>query len=248
MLMRAGELLDLWEQGTALGPVERALALAEAGGGEIGVLRGRPYGRTNARVLALREAIAGPDLAATASCPGCGTRVEFAVGAAGLRSHSVPRDGGAVDAVQDGGAVDAGEYVVGWRPPTPDDLLEAAGAAEPGWALRRRCLAVATATGDPVDPAAAPADLLARAEAAMAEADPLAEVMVGLACPECATTFESDLDLGSFVWAEVEARARRLLQEIDTLARAYGWSEADVLGLSEHRRSAYLRLAVGGGG
>jgi hypothetical protein len=99
-----------------------------------------------------------------------------------------------------------------------------------------------------VDPAAAPADLLARAESAMAEADPLAEVMVGLSCPECGSAFESDLDLGSFVWEEVGARARRLLQEIDTLARAYGWSEADVLALSEHRRSAYLGLAVGGGG
>jgi len=238
MVMRAGQLLDLWEQGTTLGPVERALALAGAAGAEVGALRGRPYGRTNAGVLALREAMIGPDLAATASCPGCGTRVEFAVGAAGLRAQVTLRDCGAVE---------AGEYVVDWRPPTPDDLLEAASAAEPGWALRRRCLVVASAAGDPVDPAAAPADLLARAEAAMAEADPLAEVMVGLTCPECGTAFESDLDLGSFVWAEVEAHARRVLQEIDTLARAYGWTEGDVLCLSETRRSAYLRLAVAGG-
>jgi hypothetical protein len=237
MVMRAGELLDLWEQGTALGPVERALALAGAAGAEVAVLRGRPYGRTNAGVLALREAMIGPDLAATASCPVCGTRVEFAVGTAGLRAQA---------ATLDGGAVDAGEYVVDWRPPTPDDLLEAAGAAEPGWALRRRCLVVASAAGDPVDPATAPADLLDRAEAAMAEADPLAEVLVGLTCPECGVTFESDLDLGSFVWAEVEARARRVLQEVDTLARAYGWTEGDVLGLSESRRSAYLQLAVAG--
>lgn len=238
MVMRAGELLDLWEQGTALGPVERALALAGAAGAEKGELRGRPYGRTNAGVLALREAMIGPDLAATASCPGCGTRVEFAVSGAGLRADATQRDGGAVD---------AGEYVVDWRPPTPNDLLEAAGAAEPGWALRRRCLVVASATGDPVDPATVSADLLDRAEAAMAEGDPLAEVMVGLTCPECGTAFESDLDLGSFVWAEVESRAQRVLQEVDTLGRAYGWTEGDVLGLSETRRSAYLRLAVAGG-
>ena len=236
--MRAGELLDLWERGTALGPVERALTLAGAAGAAMGELRGRPYGRTNAGVLALREAMIGPDLVATASCPRCGTRVEFAVGAAGLCAEATQRDGGALD---------AGEYVVDWRPPTPDDLLEAAGAAEPGWALRRRCLVVASATGDPVDPATVPAELLDRAEAAMAEADPLAEVLVGLTCPECGTAFESDLDLGSFVWAEVEARARRVLQEVDTLGRAYGWTEGDVLRLSETRRSAYLRLAVAGG-
>jgi len=233
--MRAGELLDLWEQGTALSPVERALALAGASGAEIGVLRGRPYGRTNAGVLALREAMIGPDLAATASCPGCGTRVEFAVGAEGLRAQP---------ALGDGGTVEMGEYVVDWRLPTPDDLLEAAGAAEPGRALRRRCLAVASVAGDPVDPVGLPDDLVDRAEVAMAEADPLAEVLVGLTCPECGIAFESDLDLGSFVWAEVEARARRVLQEVDTLARAYGWTEDDVLGLSESRRSAYLHLAL----
>jgi hypothetical protein len=245
--MRAGELLDLWEQGTALGPVERALALAGAAGAETGELGGRPYGRTNAGVLALREAMIGPDLAATASCPGCGTRVEFAVGAVGLRAQTAVGDGGAVEVAEYGGTVDVGEYVVEWRPPTPDDLLETAGAAEPAWALRRRCLVVASATGDPVDPTAVPADLLARAEAAMAEADPLAEVLVGLTCPECGTAFESDLDLGSFVWAEVEARARRVLHEVDTLARAYGWTEGDVLSLSDSRRSTYLRLAVAGG-
>lgn len=236
--MRAAELLDLWEQGTALGPVERALALAEAAGAEPAELRGRPYGRTNAGVLALRQAIAGPDLAATAGCPDCGTRVEFAVGAPGLLTHASPRDGGAVE---------AGEYVVVWRSPTPEDLLEAAGAADPAWALRHRCLVVATMTGDPVDPATVPGDLLDRVEAAMAEADPLAEVLVGLTCPECGRTFESDLDPGSFVWAEVDARARRVLQEVDTLARAYGWTEAEVLDLSEPRRSTYLRLAAAGG-
>jgi len=236
--MRASKLLDLWEQGTALGPVERALALAGAAGAETDDLRGLPYGRTNAGVLALREAMTGPDLAATASCPGCGTRVEFAVGAAGLRAQAESAEGGAVE---------AGEYVIEWRPLTPDDLLETGGAAEPGRALRRRCLVVAAGTGDPVDPAMVPGDLLDRAEAAMAEADPLAEVLVGLTCPECETAFESDLDLGSFVWAEVEAHARRVLQEVDTLARSYGWTEAEVLDLSETRRSAYLRLAVAGG-
>ena len=41
---------------------------------------------------------------------------------------------------------------------------------------------------------------------------------------------------------EVQARARRLLREVDVLARAYGWTEADVLALSEQRRTAYLEI------
>jgi len=236
MVMAAGELLELWEQGEALGPLERALILAGAAGADVRALRQRPYGRTNARVLALREAAIGPDLVATAGCPGCSARVEFTVPAMSLRLQ-VPAG--------DPASLEAGGYVVDWRPPTPDDLSEAASAAEPAQALQRRCLVV-TADGAPADPVVIPADLLDRVEAAMADADPLAEVIVALTCPDCATSFESDLDVASFVWTEVEARARQVLHEVDTLARVYGWTEPEVLALGERRRAAYLRLALDG--
>jgi hypothetical protein len=36
------------------------------------------------------------------------------------------------------------------------------------------------------------------------------------------------------------------LHEVDLLARAYGWTEPEVLALSEARRAAYLRLVVEG--
>ena len=49
----------------------------------------------------------------------------------------------------------------------------------------------------------------------------------------------------AFVWAEVDAAAQRLLHEVDVLARAYGWTEPEVLALSEARRAAYLRLVRG---
>ncbi len=219
-----------------MGPIERALTLAEAGGADVDALRSRPYGRINAGVLSLRESLLGSDLAATASCPGCGIRVEFTVSATGLLGLE-PKAGSPT--------VEAGEYIVEWRTPTPDDLLQAAAASEPGRVLQRRCLTVA-ASGAPTDPTVMPADLLDRVEKAMSAADPLAEVIIALVCPECGMSFESDLDLGSFVWAEVEAQAKRLLHEVDTLARVYGWTEPEVLALSEGRRSAYVRLALDG--
>jgi len=45
-----------------------------------------------------------------------------------------------------------------------------------------------------------------------------------------------------FFWAELAAEAKRLLREVDALARAYGWREADILALSSQRRHAYLEL------
>jgi hypothetical protein len=97
-----------------------------------------------------------------------------------------------------------------------------------------------------VDPATLPAELIEAVEAAMAQADPLAEVVVTLECPACAGAFDADLDLGSYVWAELDARARRLLLDVDILARAYGWTEPEVLALGEPRRAAYLRLVLDG--
>jgi hypothetical protein len=73
-------------------------------------------------------------------------------------------------------------------------------------------------------------------------ADPLAEIQVSVPCPGCGNDGKETLDLVSFVWTEIEARVRRLLFDVHTLASAYGWSEADILSLSENRRSMYLEM------
>ncbi len=67
----AAGLLHLWERAEALPPVERALCLAAATGADPDALRTEPFGRTNERVLALREELLGPALEETASCPAC---------------------------------------------------------------------------------------------------------------------------------------------------------------------------------
>ena len=40
----------------------------------------------------------------------------------------------------------------------------------------------------------------------------------------------------------MEGRAKRLLMDVHLLARAYGWSEAEVLALSPARRRFYLEM------
>jgi hypothetical protein len=242
----AERLLHLWEQAEPLRPMQRALTLAETAGADPEALRTQPVGRTNAAMLELRENLLGASLAATASCPACEAVTEFSLDAAVLRHLPV----GPASARQA-----AGEITVDWRAPTPDDLIAVASEPVPESALRQRCLAVAAATDPnslgastdrPDDVERLPVELVERAEQAMAAADPLAEVLVALTCPECEATFDADLDLGGFVWAEVDARARRLLHEVDVLARAYGWSEHEVLALSEHRRASYLRIVLDG--
>jgi hypothetical protein len=77
----------------------------------------------------------------------------------------------------------------------------------------------------------------------LALADPLAETRLALRCPACEDEWEETLDMATFLWREIEARARRVLKEIHTLATAYGWAEADILSMSERRRALYLEMA-----
>ena len=74
--------------------------------------------------------------------------------------------------------------------------------------------------------------------------DPGASVSFALECPQCATHWQVPLDLAEVVWQKVRAAAEHVLLEIDLLARAYGWTEREVLRLNPLRRAAYLQMVT----
>ena len=131
-----------------------------------------------------------------------------------------------------------------FRLPTSRDLARAAGESDLGMALRRL---LESCRVDPVEsPAWSENDLtesdLHELGERMAAADPLAETRLTLRCPECGHQWEESFDIVTFFWAEIEARAKRLLFEVHTLASAYGWTEREILSLSESRRALYLEM------
>ena len=89
---------------------------------------------------------------------------------------------------------------------------------------------------------ALPDDVASAIAAAMAEADPQAKIDLALDCPACGHAWTNLLDIAGFLWREVDAWARRTLLDIHTLARAYGWSEAQILALTTGRRDLYLAM------
>jgi hypothetical protein len=221
-------VLDLWEAAERLDPVERTLVLAGAAGppAEPGELARLPLGRRDERLLRLRASGA---LEATAACPACGEQAEFTVDVDAIRAGAEPRPVAPLEL--DGRLVE-------WRPPDSRDVAAAAEAGDAA-AAERVLLARCVEGGEELSPA-----IRAAVARAMAEADPLAEILVDLPCPACETAFVADVDLAAFVWAELSVEARRLLREVDVLARAYGWTEAEALALSATRRAAYLELAA----
>jgi hypothetical protein len=131
------------------------------------------------------------------------------------------------------------------RAPNSRDLAEAALAPDLPSAravLLERCVRPASETGQ-VPRSWADAPEVAPAEK-LAALDPLAEILIDLKCQACGHAWQSLFDIATFLWSEIRARSRRLLQDIDVLARTYGWTESEILRLGDHRRGLYVQMAL----
>jgi len=239
--LNAAALLDAWERGRTAPPPWRGAALLCAALPEAtpDAVAALTPGERDRHLLALRTSVFGAAAELVADCPACGIQVQF-------RGTLDPPEAaaGPEPAVP---TVDGHRVTV--RPLTLLDLADAAASGEPT-AARRLLLerAVVRAENDagPVPIDAFPDRVVAAVEAVLAAADPPPVPELNLACPDCGVRWSGVLDVEAFLWEELEAWARRTVQEVDALARAYGWREADILALSPWRRNAYLDMVSKG--
>lgn len=212
-------LLTVWETGAARRPLDRALAILWAAGVEQGA--DLPLAARDRALLQVRAGTFGSQIEARATCPDCAAALDIALDARVLAGALREPDIGPEDGLGDGPA----------RALTSADLAQVAGlpAEQVAAALRARLAGMEVRD---------PAVLDAAIEAQAAEA----ELKMNMVCAECGAAWSDVLDVPAFVWAEVEAAALRLLGEVGELARAFGWTQAEVLGLSGPRRAAYLAM------
>jgi hypothetical protein len=76
----------------------------------------------------------------------------------------------------------------------------------------------------------------------MEQHDPQANVQLNLTCAACGHDWLTIFDIVSYLWSEINNWARHLLRETHILASAYGWREADILGMSAQRRRFYIDM------
>ena len=238
--LSAHDLLRVWETGEVQHPVDRALTILAAAFPEHtrDELAGLSVGRRDARLLDLHELTWGPNLDVFVECPRCAERLEFEVTVDDLRVAGP-------DTREDELVVDG--LTLRFRLPDSRDLAALLGCRDPAEArglLTRRCILQARRGGTPVSAEELPEEAVAGLARRMSECDPQAEVLLDLRCPVCAHDWQTLFDIVSFLWAELTAQARRLLRETDTLARAYGWREAEILDMSPRRRRSYLEMVT----
>ena len=236
----AADLLDAWDAGAHVSSAERALLLARTVRGEsIEELAARPLGWIAAELLQLRASLAGPRLVCLVDCARCGTVVESEIDIHELLANA----GQSFDEAPALRSLRIDDIDVEFRLPTCRDLLALHGdAQDASQSLAHAVIARASQEGE----ARLPTEVLGRVRAplerAILDADPLARIDLGIACPVCGFAWTEPLDVGEFVWTEAADHAQRLLFEVARLAAAFGWHEHDILAMSERRRRHYLEL------
>jgi hypothetical protein len=171
-------------------------------------------GQRNQRLLRFARRLGGGPLEGVVRCPACASDNEFAV----------PED--ALLALPPPTVTTATVAGVTLRLPRMAELL--AHDATP--------LLARFADG------ALSAEAAQAAGAAFDALDPAAHVVLEIACADCNTGFPVDVDIAAFVAMRVDRAVAGLMREIDIIAGAYGWSEAEIAALPPHRRRAYVAM------
>jgi hypothetical protein len=231
-MLSSHSLLHVWEEGEQLHPLDRHLLL-------LSVAEETPWdvlgiGERDRRLLRLRQEVFGSQLEGMVTCGQCSESLEFNLDTrqllgqevSGLDDLKLERDG----------------YLLRFRLPTSHDLAAITQASEPNAGrqiLLERCVE-AFHDNQIIPIQTLPSEILEAVELRMSEVDPVAETLLDFDCPACRHTWSAPLDIGGFLWQELQLEARRLLSDVHVLAAAYGWSEQSILNLSDTRRQAYL--------
>lgn len=233
----SSQLLTLWEQGERRHPLDRGLLLygfAAADTPELyqhPSLADAPLGQCNTALMRLRQTLFGSRLSLWADCPGCGQRMEFE-----LDSEQLPPMIAPAEWVE----VQFHDQRLRFRCPTSRDLAQIARNTDldqAGDELLQACAGADVTL--PTDPDAR-RWLREAVENAIEAADPWADLSLLFQCPACDYSGDACFDIGQVLWESLDARARQVFNDVHLLAQAYGWTEPEILALSDVRRAAYL--------
>ena len=227
----AARLIDAWDAGAGQHAIDRALTLAGCYTDlDRHRLAGLSIGERDALLLRIRRLVAGDHIGGVCACEACGGQNEFDLDAAALPLPRPPPDG-IVSVSLDGRIIRA-------RLPNSFDLAAVTDSADEEQAVRallRRCLGA--------DPDLADVTLddatMAALDSAMEAVEGTAALDIAFTCSACGAVNRAPLDIAGLLWIELAERVQQLVADVELLASHYGWSETDILAMTERRRSLY---------
>lgn len=233
-MIDALKLLEIWEEGRPVTPLARIILLLSAGHpqwttAQIGRLT---LGEKEAQLLLLRERLFGPVLQCVVACPQCDDPLEFEFTAADL---------GALDyhARLEPIPVELAGAARSIRPLTIEDLQWAQGRGD---LLLRRSIVDQHHDESPAQLISILPQAAETVADALLQLDPLMQIQLDCACPNCDHHWAAEFAAITYVWAEIERWGRSMLNTVHLLAGRYGWSERDILQMSAWRRQRYVEM------
>jgi hypothetical protein len=225
-------VLAMWERGRLATPLQRALLLLGLAlpGRAPDELARMSIGRRDRALTRFRRSLFGSGFDGHVDCPNCGERLGVEIELPAREEDASP----VTEFVSDDG--------LRFRAPDSRDLAAVADAATTDEALRRLLRRCCISAPDQV-PADWSAEQIQEAEVGLAALESDDELCIDFTCASCGHSWQSVLDPACVLWEELEAHAIHLLQTVHQLARAYGWTERDILSMPAPRRAAYLQLA-----
>jgi hypothetical protein len=224
----SARLLEAWDRACAATEVARGAVLAQQLGLQP-VAVAATVARTAASMIELHRTFFGDIAEMIMTCASCGESLEVEVDLAACGAGQSTADRREI-------VTGAGPMVV--RALTITDLIVVRDCIDPVDALLERLV-----PDGADDRAALSADDRELIDAVAQDLAGAAGTVISARCPGCGALGRSGLDPTALVWERVERWALDQLAVVAALARAYGWSETEVLALSPTRRARYLELA-----
>ena len=240
--LNSAELLQIWEEGLDKSVLHSALLLlSKSCNLPIETVGALSIGERDAQLLKLREWLFGNKLLNTAHCPNCAECVEWTMTTFDLQLQLPSFLEGKPKVLE----VLSEGYHIRFRLPNSIDILDMTrekNSAYNSQQLLLHCILELVDCPKDISSANLPHHILDSIQHKMEIEDPQANISIALTCPSCNQQWASVFDILSYLWIEIDNWAKHILQEVYILAKAFNWSEHDILNMSIRRRQLYLEM------
>lgn len=233
--------MRVWEFGQGKSLVEQAMIFLAPAFPDLSrqELYQLPIGNRDLRLLELRRTLAGERLTGKSHCPNCETELQFSLTLSQLimADYRIAKPNQYEETFED--------YTVRFRSLTSMDQLHLAQVYDVDTGadiMRQASILEARWQGQAVDPLTLPETVLEAVGERIIEVDPQVETRFSLNCAVCKCKFSAVFEAVEFVWSEIVTHAQHTLEDVVILARAFGWSEHEILEMTPRRRQRYLDM------
>jgi hypothetical protein len=234
-------LLDSSAELPCLHPLDRSIRLLRIAGldsGTEGEAADWPLAARDFALLELARELFGDKLDCIATCPGCGDVQEFDLSATALATElAAPK----IEKVRSGG------WDIEIVPLTSRRVATAVtgrDAAEAAKFLRAAAVGRISDGTRSIEFRELPEDVTEEIVERIEEREAGGEALIELSCDRCGYRWTEPFNPGAYLMDRIDEAASRLLFEVSTLARAFGWNEGETLALPPVRRRAYVEIAA----